>query len=128
MLLNKKYPPIILVSSFIILGIFILIFIYYKNTQVSNEDLNNLLFIKIKSKSIKSIVSKKSTDYSNHGATYVVYGRDSLPTHTGWDEKIEIGDSIIKPKGSLKITIKNSKKIYILDYEEQAEEILTTTF
>ncbi|MDQ1858024.1 hypothetical protein [Chryseobacterium sp. WLY505] len=128
MLLNKKYPPIILVSSFIILGIFILIFIYYKNTPVSNEDLNNLLFIKIKNKSIKSIVSKKSTDYSNHGATYVVYGRDSLPTHTGWDEKIEIGDSIIKPKGSLKITIKNSKKIYVLDYEEQAEEILTTTF
>lgn len=128
MLLNKKYPPMILVTSFIVLGIFILIFIYYKNTPVSNEDLNNLLFIKIKNKSIKSIVSRKSTDYSNHGATYVVYGRDSLPTHTGWDEKIEIGDSIIKPKGSLKLIVRNNTKLDTLDYESNQEEILTTDF
>ncbi|MCD1118737.1 hypothetical protein [Chryseobacterium turcicum] len=128
MLLNKKYPTIILVGSFIVLGIFIFIFIYYKNTPISNENLNSLLFTKIENRTIKSIVSKKSTDYTNHGATYVVYGRDSLPTHTGWDDKIEIGDSIIKPKGSLKITIKNSEKIYILDYEKQEEEILTTNF
>lgn len=128
MLLNKKYPTIILVSSFIVLGIFILIFIYYKNIPINNEDLNSLLFTKIKNKFVKSIVSKKSTDYANHGATYVVYGRDSLPTHTGWDEKMEIGDSIIKPKDSLKITIKNSEKIYILDYEGQEAEILTTNF
>lgn len=128
MLFNKKYPTIILVISFIILGAFILIFTYYKNDPISNEELNSLLFTKIKNRSIRSIVSKKSIDYANHAATYVVYGRDSLPTHTGWDEKIEIGDSIIKPKGSLKITIKNSKKIYTLDYEEQEEEILTTNF
>lgn len=57
-----------------------------------------------------------------------MFERDSLPTHTGWDEKIEIGDSIIKSKGSLKIIIKNSKKIDTLDYEKYEEEILTTNF
>lgn len=117
-----------LIGSFMILGIFILIFIYYKNAPVSSEELNSLLFIKIKNKSVKSVVSKKSTDHYNHGATYVVYGRDSLPTHTGWDEKIGIGDSIIKAKGSLKLILKNNDKLDTLDYESNQEEILTTNF
>lgn len=125
MLFNKKYPKIILIISFIVLGIIILIFAYYHNRTLDYDNLNGLLYRKIKSKEIRSVVIRKSIDYANHGAAYVVY---SLPIHTGWDEKIQIGDSIVKPKGSLKITIKNSKKIYILDYEEQEEEILTTNF
>lgn len=128
MLLNKKYPPMILVGSFIVLGVFISIFFYYKNTPISNEDLNSLLFSKIRNKTVKSIVSKKSTDYSNHGAKYVVFERDSLPIHTEWEEKIEIGDSIIKPKGSLRLVIKNSFRTDILDYENNQEEVLTTNF
>ncbi len=117
-----------LITMIIVLGVFIFIFIFFKNIPISDDDLNSLLFAKIRDKSIKSVVNKKSVDYSNHGTTYVVYGKDSLPTHTGWDAKIEIGDSIIKPKGSLKVTIKNNQKTNILDYEQQKEEILTTNF
>lgn len=90
---------------------------------------NFLLYKKIKDREIKSIVIRKSIDFSNHGATYVVYDKDSLPTHTGWDEKINIGDSIIKPMGSLKVIIKkDSLNSCILDYEENGEEILSTNF
>jgi len=95
---------------------------------MSVADMNVLLFKKIRSKSIKSIVTKKSTDYTNHGATYVVYGKDSLPTHTGWDEKIQIGDSIIKSKGSLKLVIQNNSKEDTLDYELNQDEVLSTNF
>ncbi|SHE37019.1 hypothetical protein SAMN05443633_10198 [Chryseobacterium arachidis] len=128
MLFNKKYPRLILVISVIILSVFTFIFIYFKNTPINNENLNQLLFKKIKDKSVNSVITNKSIDFSNHGATYVVFGRDSLPTHTGWDEKIEIGDSIIKPKGSLKLVIKNNFKTDTLDYENNQEEILTTNF
>lgn len=128
MLFKKKYPKIILIISFIVLSIICLIFTYYYNRPLNYDTLNSLLYRKIKSREIKSVVIRKSTDYDNHGATYVVYKKDSLPTHTGWSEKIEIGDSIMKLKGSLKIIIKNSKKIDTLDYEKHEEEILTTNF
>ncbi len=107
-----------------------LIFVYIQiffHLNPSNDQ-NDLLFKKIKSKTIKSVVDRKSIDFSNHGATYVVYGRDSLPTHTGWDEKIQIGDSIIKPKGSLKLVIKNNSKEDTLDYELNQDEVLSTNF
>ncbi|WP_294301785.1 hypothetical protein [uncultured Chryseobacterium sp.] len=113
---------------FIILSIFILIFIFFKNNPVSDDDMNVLLFKKIRNKSVRSVVTKKRIDYTNHGATYVVYERDSLPTHTGWDEKIQIGDSIIKSKGSLKLVIKNDFKNDTLDYESNLDEVLTTHF
>lgn len=113
---------------FIVVGIFIFIFIFFKNNPMSVDDMNVLLFKKIRSKSIKSIVTKKSIDYTNHGVIYVVYGRDNLPIHTEWDEKIEVGDSILKPKDSLKIMIKNNSGVSVLDYEQNKEEILTTNF
>lgn len=128
LLLNKKYPPIVLVGLFIVLGIFIIVFLYYKNTPVNNDNLNSLLFKKIRKISVKSVVRKKSIDYSNHGATYVVFGTDSLPIHSEWNEKIQIGDSIIKPKGSLQVIIKNNKMIDTLNYQNDQEEILTTNF
>ncbi|KXH83740.1 hypothetical protein [Chryseobacterium kwangjuense] len=128
MLFNKKYPKIILIMSFAVLSIIFLIFAYYYNRPVDYNASNSLLYEKIRSKGIKSTVIRKSIDYSNHGATYVVFKNDSLPTHTAWDDKIEIGDSIVKPKGSLKVTIKSNDKIYTLDYEEHKEEILTNNF
>lgn len=128
MLFNKKYPRLILVISFIVLIATFLIFIYYYDKPVDYDNLNTLLYKKIESRQIKSIVIRKSIDYSNHGATYIVYGRDSLPTHTGWEEKINIGDSIIKPKGSLTLIIKSIIKIDSLNYEDNKEEILTTNF
>lgn len=113
---------------FIAVGIFIFIFIFFKNNPMSVDDMNVLLFKKIRSKSIKSIVTKKSIDYTNHGAIYVVYGMDSLPIHTEWEEKIKVGDSILKPKDSLKIMIKSNSGVSVLDYEQNKEEILTTNF
>lgn len=93
-----------------------------------SNDKNDLLFKKIRSRTIRSIIYKKSIDYSNHGATYIIYGNDSLPTHTGWNEKIQVGDSIIKVKGALKLIIKSNQKMYTLDYESNSEEILSTNF
>jgi hypothetical protein len=120
---NSKY---IFISAFIVIGIFLLINFFLHLFAFNNE--NNALFDKIKSRKIKSIIIRKSIDYSNHGATYIVYKGDSLPTHTGWDEKIEIGDSIIKPKGALKIIIKNDFKSDTLDYESNQDEVLSTNF
>jgi hypothetical protein len=78
---------------------------------------NDLLLKKIRSKTIKSTVIRKSIDHSDHNAKYIVYGKnDSLGVYLGWYEKTEIGDSIIKPKGTLKIIIKNSTKIDTMDY------------
>ncbi|MCJ7933592.1 MAG: hypothetical protein MUW56_08150 [Chryseobacterium sp.] len=99
----------------------------YFHFYPSNDE-NDLLFKKIRSKTIKSVIDRKSIDYSNHGATYIVYGNDSLPTHTGWNEKIQIGDSIIKAKGTLKLVIKNNWKIDTLDYESNIDEVLSTNF
>ncbi|MFC4163907.1 hypothetical protein ACFOWU_09590 [Epilithonimonas zeae] len=93
-----------------------------------SNDENDLLFKKVRSKTIRSIIQRKSIDYSNHGATYIIYGNDSLPTHTGWNEKIQIGDSIIKAKGALKLIIKNNWKIDTLDYESNVDEVLSTNF
>ncbi len=108
------------------MGIFLLINFFLHLFPSNNE--NDALFDKIKSRKIKSIIIRKSIDYSNHGATYIVYKGDSLPTHTGWDEKIEIGDSIIKPKGSLQLLIKNPSKMETLDYEKQTDELLESNF
>lgn len=74
------------------------------------------------------MVVRKSIDYSNHGAAYVIFEKDSLPIHSDWEEKIEIGDSIIKPLESLKLIIKNPLKIETLDYEKQKDVRLTTSF
>ena len=106
----------------VIFGIIILI------SQNIRKDDNELLYKKIKNKAIKSIITNKSVDFRNHGATYIVYGKDSLPTHTGWDEKINIGDSIIKDKNSLILKIKNDVKIENLNYEANSQEILSTNF
>lgn len=48
-------------------------FIFFKNNPVSDNDMNVLLFKKIRNKSVRSVVTKKRIDYTNHGATYVVY-------------------------------------------------------
>lgn len=113
-------------------GILVIVLIFasiqiYFHLYPSNDE-NDLLFKKVRGKTIRSIIQRKSIDYSNHGATYIIYGNDSLPTHTGWNEKIQIGDSIIKAKGALKLVIKNNRKIDTLDYESNVDEVLSTNF
>ncbi len=74
----------------------------------------------MKQRNIKSIVYKKTIDFENHGVPYIVYGeKDSITIYRYWEDKIELGDSIIKPIGSLELVIKNVNKIERLSFEKQ---------
>ena len=102
--------------------VFLIIFLllqwyFYLNPTTIEED-NEEFYDNIKKIEVKSIIKRKSLDFKNRRALYVVYEQDSLPLVVNWEEKISIGDSIIKPKGSLKLIIKNNFKIDTLNYEE----------
>ena len=102
--------------------VFLIIFLllqwyFYLNPTTIEED-NEEFYDNIKKIEVKSIIKRKSLDFKNRRALYVVYEQDSFPLFSDWEEKISIGDSIIKPKGSLKLIIKNNFKIDTLDYEE----------
>ena len=108
--------------------VFLIIFLllqwyFYLNPKTIEED-NEEFYDNIKNIEVKSIIKRKSLDFKNRRALYVVYEQDSLPLVVNWEEKISIGDSIIKPKGSLKLIIKNNFKIDTLDYEENDSIIL----
>lgn len=105
--------------NLLIMLIIIAIVFLYNLIFPTTKDSNVILFKKIKDRNIKAIVLRKTIDHSNHGATYVVYGKDSLPTNSEWNEKIKVGDSIIKPLDSLKMTIKNASNIETFDYQEE---------
>lgn len=108
--------------------LFLFIQIYYHFFPISTIEKNSIAFSKIENRNIKSIV-KRLTDSHNRRATYLVYGDDSICIDHKWEERIVIGDSIIKPKGSLKLIIKNSIGIKdTLDYEEIGDYILETNF
>ena len=83
------------------------------------------MYDKIRNREIKSTIKRKSLDFKNRRALYIVYEQDSLPLVVNWEEKISIGDSIIKPKGSLKLLIKRGGYLIdTLDYEENNSIIL----
>ena len=90
---------------------------FHLNPTTTGED-NEEFYDNIKNIEVKSTIKRKSLDFKNRRALYVVYEQDSLPLVVNWEEKISIGDSIIKPKGSLKLIIKNNFKIDTLAYEE----------
>ena len=96
---------------------------FYLNPTTIEED-NEEFYDNIKKIEVKSIIERKSLDFKNRRALYVVYEQDSLPIFSDWEEKIQVGDSIIKPKGSLKLIIKNNFKIDTLDYEDNNSIIL----
>ncbi|WP_276965725.1 hypothetical protein [Chryseobacterium sp.] len=74
----------------------------------------------IRNKGIKSIVSKKYINYDNHNIPFLVYGnKDSIVVYRYWWDKISVEDSILKPKGSSEIVIKNSDKIEKFDYQDK---------
>lgn len=101
---------------------------FYLNPTTIEED-NSKVYNKIKSRDIKSTFKRIGIDYSNRRATYIVYGSDSIPFILDWEERIVIGDSIIKPIGSLKLIIKDSIGIKdTLDYKENERIILTDDF
>ena len=97
---------------------------FYLNPTTIEED-NEEFYNNIKKIEVKSIIKRKSLDFKNRRALYVVYEQDSLPLVVNWEEKISIGDSIIKPKGSIQIIIKNGFTIDTLDYIDIANNIST---
>ena len=111
--------------ALVFLIIFLLLQWYFYLYPTTIEEDNELVHNKIKNREIKSIIQRYSIDYSNHATPYIVYENDSLPFILDWDEKIQVGDSIIKPKGSLKLLIKRGGYLIdTLDYEDNNSIIL----
>ena len=96
---------------FIVILLFSLSQWYFHLNPTTIEEDNRFAYDKIRNREIKSILKRHSIDYSNHATPYIVYENDSLPFILDWDEKIQVGDSIIKPKGSL-ILLKFSLSFY----------------
>ena len=109
--------------------VFLIIFLllqwyFYLNPTTIEED-NEEFYDNIKKIEVKPIIKRKSLDFKNRRALYVVYEQDSFPIFSDWEEKISIGDSIIKPKGSLKLLIKRGGYLIdTLDYEDNNSIIL----
>ena len=111
--------------AFIMILLFSLLqWYFYLNPTAIGED-NEEFYNNIKNIEVKSIIKRKSLDFKNRRALYVVYEQDSLPLVVNWEEKIQVGDSIIKPKGSLKLLIKRGGYLIdTLDYEDNNSIIL----
>jgi hypothetical protein len=104
-------------SLVIMLIIIATVFLY--NLMFSSKRQGGFLG-EMREKEIKSIVSKKYINYDNHNIPFLVYGnKDSIVVYRDWWDKVSVGDSILKPKGSLEIVIKNSDKIDKFDYEDK---------
>lgn len=101
----------------VILIVAALVFLY--NFIFSSKSKSSFLD-EMREKEIKSIVSKKYVNHENHNMPFLVYGnKDSIVIYRDWWDKVSVGDSILKPKGSLDVVIKNSDKIEIFDYEHK---------
>jgi hypothetical protein len=97
---------------------------FYLNPTTIEED-NKLLLSKIREREIKAVIKRKSINNYKRRAIFIVYDKDSIPIDYEWEEKISIGDSIIKPKGSLKLLIKRGGYLIdTLDYEDNNSIIL----
>jgi hypothetical protein len=105
---NKNLVVILLVAT----SVFLYKFVF------SSQDEGGFLD-KIRDKDIKSIVSKKYIDYDNHNIAFLVYNKDCIVIYRDWWDKVSVGDSILKPKGSLEVVIKNFDKIEKFDYEDK---------
>lgn len=95
--------------------VFAIVFLY--KLIFSSESKGDFLD-ELREKEIKSIVSKKYIHHDHHNIPFLVYGnKDSIVIERDWWDKILVGDSIIKPKGSLDVIIKNSNTTERFDYE-----------
>ena len=97
---------------------------FYLNPTTIEED-NKLLLSKIREREIKAVIKRKSINNYKRRAIFIVYDKDSIPIDYEWGEKIQVGDSIIKPKGSIQIIIKNGSAIDTLDYIDIVNNIPT---
>ncbi|WP_294309703.1 hypothetical protein [uncultured Chryseobacterium sp.] len=74
----------------------------------------------MREKKIKSLITRKYINHDNHNIPFLIYGnKDSIIIYRDWWDKIFVGDSIIKPKGSLEVIIKSSDKIEKFNYEDK---------
>ncbi|MGE8514685.1 MAG: hypothetical protein ACN6N7_18420 [Chryseobacterium culicis] len=104
-------------SLLIALIIIAVIFLY--NRKFSSESGGGFLD-EVREKEIKSLVIKKYINYDNHNIPFLAYrNNDSIVIYRDWWEKIFVGDSIIKPKGSLEIVIKKSNRVERFNYEDK---------
>ena len=97
---------------------------FYLNPTTIEED-NKLLLSKIRERDIKAVIKRKSINNYKIRAIFIIYDKDSIPIDYEWEEKIQVGDSIIKPKGSIQIIIKNGSAIDTLDYIDIVNNIPT---
>ena len=97
---------------------------FYLNPTTIEED-NKLLLSKIRERDIKAVIKRKSINNYKIRAIFIIYDKDSIPIDYEWEEKIQVGDSIIKPKGSIQIIIKNGSAIDTLDYMNIVNNIPT---
>ncbi|MEF9477494.1 hypothetical protein OWR28_06965 [Chryseobacterium sp. 1B4] len=103
----------LIIMLIIIAGIFVYKIIFSSKNKDRFLD-------EIRDKDIKSMVSKKYINYDNHNISFLVYGnKDSIVLYKDWWDKVSVGDSIIKPKGTLEIVITNSDKIEKFNYEDK---------
>lgn len=91
------------------------------NFIFSSKNGNSRSFLdEMRDREIKSIISKKYINRNNHNIPFLVYGgKDSIIIYRDWWDKVSVGDSIIKPKNSLELTIKNSNKFESLNYKDK---------
>ncbi|WP_294301782.1 hypothetical protein [uncultured Chryseobacterium sp.] len=74
----------------------------------------------MREKEIKSLITRKYINHDNHNIPFLIYGnKDSIIIYRDWWDKIFVGDSIIKPKGSLEVIIESSDKIEKFNYEDK---------
>ncbi|WPO90060.1 hypothetical protein [Chryseobacterium sp. HR92] len=100
--------------------IFVIITLVFLYKLIFSSKNKGSFLDEIRDKDIKSMVSKKYINSDNHNIPFLVYGnKDSIVVYRDWWDKVSVGDSILKPKGSLEIVIKNSDKIEKFDYEDK---------
>ncbi|WP_300353946.1 hypothetical protein [Chryseobacterium sp.] len=104
-------------NTLIILIFIAILFLY----NIISPSKNSESFLdKMREREIKSIISKKYINYANHNIPFLVYGnQDSIVIYRDWYDEVSVGDSIIKPNGSLEIVIKSSNEIKRFNYKDK---------
>ena len=111
--------------ALVFLIIFLLLQWYFHLNPTTIEEDNKLLLSKIREREIKAVIKRKSINNYKRRAIFIVYDKDSIPIEYEWEEKIQVGDSIIKSKSSIQIIIKNGSAIDTLDYIDIVNNIPT---
>ncbi|WP_294316134.1 hypothetical protein [uncultured Chryseobacterium sp.] len=106
-------------NRILIVVILIIAIMFLYNRIFSLKDGGGFLD-EMREKEIKSLITGKYINHDNHNIPFLIYGnKDSIIIYRDWWDKIFVGDSIIKPKGSLEVIIKSSDKIEKFNYEDK---------